>query len=452
MAEKDDSKMIEERGSQSFDLESKSTSSSQAPQNPFKAGVKLAQSSNIQASLTLFKGFIGTGVLALPYAFKTAGLGLSILVLVFVAFLTGYCFMLLLDVVNDKIGTEKVSLQKLTMDILGNKGKHAVQVSMLVMQLGCCTGILIFTKNFINHILCEFGISSLCDNTVFSVFFCLMLTVPLCMINNMHYFYIPSLTANFFILIGLASQMYYNLQVLEQDPTLKSNTGTYLKEFNLLDLPLLFGIATFAFEAIGIIFSIRSSMEKPQDFPFILRNIMAILSIIYIVFPAVCLITFGERLPDIIFFTLPTDDPFYLLIQILYAISALFTFPVQLFPALRIMENSKNLRFRLFNERGKCINKKLRYGLRLAVIGLVFLVAYSANSFHLFLNLLGSCVFTFVGFILPVWVYQTYFKGRINKKKSMINYSVVAISGFFGVTGFIMSLSEMAKGGEAHHE
>jgi len=172
---------------------------------------------------------------------------------------------------------------------------------------------------------------------------------------------------------------------------------------------------------------------------------MILLTFIYLLFPTLCYIAFGSKVPDIIFFTLPTDDPFYLLIQVLYAISALFSYPVQLFPALRIVENSKFFRFRLFDEKGKAKNKKLRYGLRLVVIGLVFLVAYSANSFHLFLNLLGSCVFTFIGFILPVWVYNVQFKGRIQTATRFSNLLILAVSIFFGFTGFCMSLQEMFK-------
>ncbi|RZA24389.1 MAG: hypothetical protein EOP10_10070, partial [Proteobacteria bacterium] len=98
---------------------------------------------------------------------------------------------------------------------------------------------------------------------------------------------------------------------------------------------------------------------------------MLILTLIYVIFPTFCYIALDDRLTDIIFFTLPTDDPFYLLIQIFYAISALLSFPVQFFPAIRIMENSKIMRYRLFNERGKCNNKALRYGMRMAVIALV---------------------------------------------------------------------------------
>jgi len=446
MSSKDDAvRMIDTANSRSFDIEMKTTSPAATTPANFKGGVKLAQSSNLQASFTLFKTFLGTGVLALPFAFKTAGLGLAILVVILVAFLTSRCFFLLLDVAQDKYEMNKISLQKLSQEILGDKGKYAVQASMMVMQLGCCIGIIIFTRNFLDHVLCKFGITSLCHNTVFSVFFCLLLTVPLSMINNMHYFYIPSLAANFFILVGLLSQTYYNTQVIQANPELKSTLGTHLKEFHWTQLPLFFGIATFAFEGVGVIFSIRSAMEKPQDFPRILKNEMILLTFIYLVFPTLSYVAFGDKVPDIIFFTLPTDDPFYLLIQVLYAISALFSYPVQLFPALRIIENSKFFRFKLFNEKGRTKNKKLRYGLRLVVIGLVFLVAYAANSFHLFLNLLGSCVFTFIGFILPVWVYNVHFKGRIKTGTKITNFLIVAVSVFFGSTGFVMSLQEMIE-------
>jgi len=446
MSSKDDGiRMIDTQGSRSFEVEMKSQSPAVTTPANFKGGVKLVQSSNLQASFTLFKTFLGTGVLALPFAFKTAGLGLAILVIILVSFLTSRCFYLLLDVAKDKYEMNKISLQKLSQEILGDKGKYAVQASMMIMQLGCCIGIIIFTRNFLDHVLCEFRITSLCNNTVFSVFFCLLLTVPLSMINNMHYFYIPSLAANFFILVGLLSQTYYNTQVIQANPELKSTFGPHLKEFNWTQLPLFFGIATFAFEGVGVIFSIRSAMEKPQDFPRILKFEMILLTFIYLLFPTLSYIAFGDKVPDIIFFTLPTDDPFYLLIQVLYAISALFSYPVQLFPALRIIENSKFFRFKLFNEKGRTKNKKLRYGLRLVVIGLVFLVAYAANSFHLFLNLLGSCVFTFIGFILPVWVYTVHFKGRINTGTKITNFLIVAVSIFFGTTGFVMSLQEMAE-------
>jgi len=432
-----------------FEMKTEEPTSAHAPHSGFKGGVKMAQSSNLQASFTLFKTFLGTGILALPFAYKTAGLGLALLIVIIVGILTTHCFFLLLNAAEDKSGTSKVSLQKLALEIIGDKGKHAVQISMMIMQLGCCVGILIFTRSFSNHVLCTFQVEKLCNNTPFSLFISLALTVPLAMINNMHYFYIPSLAANFFIIIGLTAQMYYNSTVLQENPGLKSTFGTHLKEFNFTELPLFFGLATYAFEGVGVLFSIKNTMEKPQDFKPILKTQMVVLTIIYIVFPTVCLVAIGDRLQDIVFFSLPTDDPLYLLIQIMYAMSALFTYPIQLFPALRIIENSKFMRAKLFNERGRTKNKKLRYGLRLAIIGLIFLVAYSANSFHLFLNLMGSCVFTFIGFIMPIWMYHVQFKGRIGLKMRVLNYVILVVTSVFGVVGVIASFKKMLEGGSS---
>ena len=437
----DPGKILDRQGPQSHEIEIK-----QEEANPgFKGGVKMRQSSNLQASFTLFKTFLGTGVLALPYAYKTAGLGLSLIVVLLVAILTSYCFFLLLATAEDKAGANKVSLQKLAQEVLGDRGKYAVQISMMIMQLGCCVGILIFTRSFLNHVLCSFEISNLCNNTSFNLFISLAVTIPLSMINNMHYFYIPSLAANFFILVGLTSQMYYNVQLIQQNPEFKSTGANHLKEFNLTELPLFFGLATYAFEGVGVIFSIKNSMEKPQDFQVLLKIQMVILTIIYLVFPSICYVAIGDRLQDIVFFSLPTDDPFYLLVQILYAVSALLSFPIQLFPALRIIENSRFMRYRLFNEKGRTKNKILRYGLRFFVIGIVFLIAYTAKSFHLFLNLMGSCVFTFIGFVLPIWIYHAQFKGKISLKKRIINYCILLTTIFFGATGVVLSIIKMVK-------
>ena len=173
---------------------------------------------------------------------------------------------------------------------------------------------------------------------------------------------------------------------------------------------------------------------------------MMILGIIYTIFPLVSYAALGEKTPEIILFSLPTSDGFYLLVQILYVMSALFSYPVQLFPALKIMEDSKLLRFRLFDEKGRTKNKLLRYGLRLTVMFFIYLIAYTAQSFHLFVNLLGSCVFTFLGFVLPVWMYFIQFKGRMTKKLRIWNYFILVVGIILGTLGFIISLKRLFTG------
>ena len=147
----------------------------------------------------------------------------------------------------------------------------------------------------------------------------------------MHYFYLPSLAANFFIIIGLASQMYYNSEVLQANPEISSSFATTLTEFNFPKLPLFFGVALYSFEGVGVTLSIRDSMEKPQDLPNLLKSPNGYPNLIYMLFSTMTCLVLGNSVQEIIFFTLPADDPFYLLIQILYAVSVLFTYPIQLF-------------------------------------------------------------------------------------------------------------------------
>jgi len=190
-----------------------------------------------------------------------------------------------------------------------------------------------------------------------------------------------------------------------------------LLEFHITKIPLFFGVSMFSFEGVGILFNIRASMEKPREFPRVLRNQITLLVALYFLFPAISYISLGESLPEIVFFSLPHNNMFYLMVQVLYVISALLGYPVQLFPAIRILENSKMLRYTLFDEKGKSKNPILRYSLRFGIICLMLMIVYTAKSFHLFVNLLGSCVFTYIGFILPILMYNKYFEGKIAESK-----------------------------------
>jgi len=267
------------------------------------------------------------------------------------------------------------------------------------------------------------------------------------MINNMHYFYIPSIVASVFIILGLGVQMYYNGELLKENPHAVEAFKSYVSDFKITNLPLFFGIATYSFEGIGTVLSVRDSMKKPQDFPKLLNRLMVFLTVIYLTIPTICYIALGDNLQDIVFFSLPISNIFYLIMQILYAMSALATFPIPLFPVLQIIENSKKLKPRLFTETGKTKNKLLRYGMRLALLTLVFVVAYTVHSFMLFLNLVGALVVTFIGFVLPIWIYHVQFKGRMRIIIKILNFVILVITIVLGVIGVVMSIIGLATTG-----
>ncbi|RCI11872.1 hypothetical protein L249_4182 [Ophiocordyceps polyrhachis-furcata BCC 54312] len=84
-----------------------------------------------------------------------------------------------------------------------------------------------------------------------------------------------------------------------------------------------FTYAIFTFEGIGLILPIQSSMRKPEHFSSLLYLVMFIITIIFI-----------------------SSSPVVNTVQLLYSLAVLGGEPVQLFPAVRIIETS------LFGERG----------------------------------------------------------------------------------------------------
>jgi Amino acid permeases len=404
--------------------------------------VKKAKSTEIQATFNLFKSFIGTGILALPRSYSYAGLGLALIAMITCGLLSYHTMKLIIDAADQKPRKEKVSLESLAEEYLGNWGKYSIQFSIFVMQVSICIGALIFANNFLDHTFCTFGVMDLCGNKLFNVIFCAILVLPFTFIDNTHYFYIPSLVASIFLMLGIGAQMDYNIEILT---TQENFIGSFLEkivEFEFGQISLFFGVASYAFEGIGVLFTIRQSMAKPQRLPTVIYWNFVILVLIYTLFPSLSYMAFGKKVPEIILLSLP-PRPFYTLVQTLYAVAAILSFPLQLSTGIKVVEQIPQFRDRIFDYRGMVINGWLRYSVRFGIQFFIFFIAFTARSFHLFLNLVGSCVFTYATFVLPVLVYQKAFQGKIPLMKTIINYGGMILGITLGTMGLIESLTIM---------
>jgi len=143
----------------------------------------------------------------------------------------------------------------------------------------------------------------------------------------MVYFYIPSLLSTVFLFIGIIAQLIYDVEYIERARHFWPELASSLADFHILNLPLFFGVAIFAFEGIGVMFDIKNSMEKPKKFKNILSYNLLFLTIIYSMFAAMSNTAFGENTPDVVLFSMPKSAP-YLLVQCLYAVAALLTYPL----------------------------------------------------------------------------------------------------------------------------
>ncbi|KAK5992967.1 Vacuolar amino acid transporter 3 [Cladobotryum mycophilum] len=292
---------------------------------------KGGDASTVRTFFTLIKAFIGTGILFLPKAFRNGGLLFSSLTLVVVSMISCFCFRLLLDC-HKRYGGGYGELGEA---IVGPRFRSLILASIAFSQLGfVCSGIIFTAENLFSFLMAvtkgnlNIGVPGLITLQFIPL-------VPLALIRNISKLGPVALVADIFILVGLLYIWSYDIGSL-----VKHGIEPSVKLFNPSDFALTMGSAIFTFEGIGLIMPIQASMKKPQQFRGLLYLVMVIITIIFASVGALCYATFGENTKIQIISNYPQDSPIVNAVQFLYTMAVLAGEPVQLFPAVRILETS----------------------------------------------------------------------------------------------------------------
>ncbi|CAG8722428.1 1864_t:CDS:2, partial [Racocetra fulgida] len=86
------------------------------------------------------------------------------------------------------------------------------------------------------------------------------------------------------------------------------------------------------------IIPITESMKEPEKFPKVLTGVMIFITIIFTSIGVLSYAAFGKEVQTVVILNLPPNDPLVRIVQLLYALAILLSVPLQLFPAIRIME------------------------------------------------------------------------------------------------------------------
>lgn len=343
---------------------------------------------------TLLKAFVGTGIMFLPKAFRNGGILFSSLVLITVSIITTVCFRLLLQC-RSKYGGGGYG--ELGESIFGPRFRSLILASICLSQLGfVCAGLIFTAENllsFLNAVVPidkeqPFGTASL-------IAIQFVLLIPLALIRNIAKLGPSALLADVFILIGLVYIWYYDIAALASRGAAPS-----MNLFNPSAFTLTIGSAIFTFEGIGLILPIQSSMKEPEKFPYLLYLIMFIITAIFTSVGALCYATFGDETKIQIISNFPQDSKLVNAVQFLYSMAVLVGEPVQLFPAVRIIEQA------LFGDRasGKKSNsvKWKKNALRSALMILCGVIAIlGASDLDKFVALIGAFACVPLVYIYP---------------------------------------------------
>lgn len=360
-----------------------------------KRGIQQGTASQTRTFFTLLKAFVGTGIMFLPRAFRNGGILFSSITLVTISLVTSLCFHLLLQC-RAKVGGGGYG--ELGGAIVGRWFRSIILASVTISQLGfVCAGIIFTAENldaFFRAVSDNIKIGSI--GLILGQFIVL---IPLALIRNISKLGPVALIADVFIMIGLIYIWSFDIGQLSKHGIDKS-----VQLFNPDAFTLTIGSAIFTFEGIGLILPIQSSMAKPEKFERLLYVVMVIITIIFTSVGVLCYATFGERTEIQILSNFPQHNKVVNTVQFLYSLAVLAGEPVQLFPAVRIIETS------LFGERatGKrsALIKWKKNALRTAAMCLCGVVAIlGANDLDKFVALIGSFACVPLVYIYPPFLH-----------------------------------------------
>ncbi|KAI0261811.1 transmembrane amino acid transporter protein-domain-containing protein [Russula aff. rugulosa BPL654] len=345
-----------------------------------------------QAILMLLKSFVGTGVLFLGKAFFNGGLLFSSITLSVIAIISLYSFLLLVKtkfVVSGSFGD-------LGGTLYGPWMRYAILSSITISQIGFVSAYTIFVAENLQSFVYA---ASRCTSFIpvqYLIVMQLIIFLPMALIRNLAKLSTTALVADVFILAGLVYIFSSEFGIIAQRGIAK------VELFNPKDFALLIGTAVFSFEGIGLVIPITDSMREPHKFPAVLSGVMIFLLVLFGGAGALSYLTFGSDINTVVLKNLDSSSRLTQAVQFLYSLAILLSVPLQLFPALRIMENG------LFTRSGKSDwNVKWQKNVFrfIVVIGCTILSWAGARDLDKFVAFVGSFACVPLCYVYPAMLH-----------------------------------------------
>lgn len=276
-----------------------------------------------------------------------------------------------------------------------------ILASVALSQVGFVSAYIVFTSESMQAFIVAVSNCKTWIDIKVMVLIQLVIFLPLSLIRDISKLGKTALVADAFILLGLIYLGYFDIR------TMVANHGVAdITRFNSRDWTLFIGTAIFTFEGVGLIIPIQESMKYPTQFPPVLAAVMVGITLVFTLMGALSYAAFGSKTKTVVLLNLPQDDKFVNAVQLLYSLAILLSTPLQLFPAIRIMESG------LFTRSGKD-NRYVKWkknGFRFFLVLMCGLIAWlGAADLDKFVSLVGSFACVPLVYVYPVCPADTGF-------------------------------------------
>nr|CAH0100894.1 unnamed protein product [Daphnia galeata] len=392
--------------------------------------------SNCETMVHLLKGNIGTGIFAMPDAFKNAGLLVGSIGVPLMAVICVHCMHILVkcaavmkkrkgdhfmdyaDVVETACQTGPAKLVPYS-----NFARKLINLFLCVTQFGfCCVYIVFAATNFeqvVAHYVPSVDLSIRSYMAIMTVFL-----IPLCLIRKLKYLSPVSLLANILQTSSLILIFYYILQDLP-------NVSTRPAFGSWKTLPLYFGTAVFAFEGISLVLPLQKDMRTPKQFEGltgVLNTGMVTVSALYFAVGFYGYLKYGEVIKGSITLNLPSEDLLAQLVKLMMVLAILGSYAVQFYVPMEIIWPTLSTYFQ--TSRSQLIAE---YTFRTVLVLVTFCLAAAIPKLDLFISLVGAFSSSFLALVFPPVLELITFWPNVGRWTLTKNSLIIV----FGIIGFL---------------
>lgn len=341
----------------------------------------------------MLKSFVGTGVLFLPRAFLNGGMLFSLLVLMGVSCLSYYCFLLLT--------TSRLKLKESYADmgyvVHGAWMKTLINASLVISQVGFASAYIVFTSENLQAFVLAVSKCRTYIDIKLIVLMQMVVFMPLSLYRNLNNISYIVYIADIFIVLGLVYLYYYDIATIAADGV------AHIVAFNKSSWTLFIGTAVFTFEGIGLIIPIQDGMKNPQQLGFVLGMVMLIISAIFLSMGALSYAAYGDLTKTVIILNMPQDNKFVNGVQFIYSLAILLSTPMQIFPAITILEKGVFRKSGKYNRNVKWQKNAFRF---CVIIGCALIAIVGSRDLDKFVSLTGSFACIPLVYIYPPLIHR----------------------------------------------
>lgn len=390
------------------------------------------------------KGNVGTGILAMPSAFKNSGLVTGLIGLPIMGVVAIHCMHMLVqcqEVLCQRLGVPFLDYEEVAEKSFSEGPavtrkysrfiRRMVIIFLFITQIGfgCCYS-LFAAESMAEVTRGRFGV-----NIATQSFLAILLPVMILLnmirsLKNLSYF---SSTANILQLAGLGFVFSNLVQNLPHLSEVKSTAS-------ISTLPLFFGTAIYAFEGIGIVLPIKKDMREPSAFGGavgVLNTAMVIVATMYTGMGFFGYLKYGNLVKGNIALNLPhgvAND----VVRLMFAIAIFLSYPLQMYVPFSMIWPNISSYYQL--EEGTTRARVSESCFRAVVVVGTFLVAGAVPKLDMFISLVGAFSSSSLALIFPPLFHILVFweeREDMSRRQVVMWIAKNLFITLFGIIGFL---------------